>query len=104
MSNHEMFNSTYDLLVWKNARIVAKLLHKMKLGTLTAQTIYGELANMGLTVVEFNTLITSANDAEYSAETMDHDDGSGFEANVPFDIGTYEFAKDAFRRIYKDSI
>lgn len=98
MSDRE--ETVYDRLVWRNSRIVAKIIHKMVEDTMPSKTCYSELTKMGITPAEFNELVAMSHDPLYEAETMGWDDGETFGSDVLLDEGVYELAKDAFRRIH----
>lgn len=94
-------SDAYELLVWKNARIAAKYIHMVKIGTKPEIDVSTELRQMGMSVAEVVDLLIGINDPEYDPTTMGHDDGPGLGKDVEFDEGIYEEAKEAFRRIHK---
>lgn len=91
----------YEDLVWKNSRIIAKNLHKMREGTLTTQSMVHEMKKAGMIPEEINGLLgMTNNDPLYEADTMGYDDGPDLGKDVVLDEGVYEEAKEAFRRIH----
>ena len=92
--------SAYEELVWRNARIAAKYIHMAKTGTKHEIDVSTELRQMGMSSDEVVDLLLGINDPEYDPTTMGYDDGPELGKDAEFDEGTYEEAKDAFRRIH----
>ena len=92
--------TAYEDLVWKNARIAAKNVHKVVTGELSFAIVNHNLREMGMAEVENLDFLMLMNKVEYKADTMGYDDGPGFGEDAALDEGIYEAAKDIFRRIH----
>ncbi len=92
--------TAYEDLVWKNARIAAKNIHKVVTGELSYAKANRILREMGMEEVENLDLLQLMHKVKYNADEMGYDDGPGLGEDAALDEGIYETAKDIFRRIH----